>query len=257
MNTRATPGAVSVMMPTYNAVQYVDAAVLSVLSQHYRSWQLLAYDDHSDDGTYERLLFWASQDERIQVCRPFSSHGQYVDICNQMIADAGGEYLARLDADDITLPKRLSAELTFLQRNPAAVLVGSMALCLVTDNQGNRIISTYPWLEKIVKPVASTQVPVNEHLRTFNRMVHSSILARKDDVVAVGSYGELFPLEDWDLALKLATRGEVYVIPDVLTLKRQHDGNNSRAHPAFESALAAVKQSHGLELSRLPRVSEL
>lgn len=248
---------VTFMMPTYNSVRYIDAAILSILSQEYRCWQLLAYDDYSDDGTYERLLFWESQDERIKVARPFSSHGEYVNICNQMIADAKGQSLARMDSDDITLPKRLSTELIFLRQKQAAVLVGSMAFCIMMGIQGDRIISNYPWLEKVVQPVASTEQPINEYLRTYNRIVHSSILARKTDIMEVGGYDDLTPFEDWDLALKLAAIGEVYILPDILTLKRQHERNFSKAHRNFQSAFTTLKAKHQLLIDKLIKASEL
>jgi glycosyltransferase involved in cell wall biosynthesis len=246
---------VSVTMPTFNSLRFVDSAVLSILSQTHQDWELLAYDDCSDDGTFERMQYWSSVDDRIAVERPFEEHGHYTEICNQMIADSKGGFSARMDADDISLPNRLTTELDFLQRNRAAVLVGSMAVCIIGD-QG-KPVDDYPWIAKCVEPVASNDQPVNEHLRTFNRLVHSSILARTSDVVKVGGYEDLFPLEDWDLALKLADIGLVYVLPDILTIKRQHGGNTSIAHPNFQKNLSAIKNKHGLQFEKLPRISEL
>ena len=69
---------VSVQLPSYNSANFLDASILSVLAQSFSDWELLAYDDGSDDKSYERLQFWANVDQRIKVRRPFKKHGHYI-----------------------------------------------------------------------------------------------------------------------------------------------------------------------------------
>ena len=255
----ARPGSpeVTVMMPTYNSVRYVDAAVLSIIGSTLTSWELLAYDDRSDDGTLERLQFWAEQDERIVVAQPFADHGSYGEICNQMIADARGAYCARMDSDDVSMPTRLEREVDFLASRPGAILVGGMAHAIM-EEEGGVLNTRYPWLAGLVAPVASETTPVNDALRTFNRMVHATIMARRQDLVDAGGYDTgLFPLEDWALALELAESGDVYVLPDILALKRQHAHNGSKRHPNLKPAFAIIRDRYGLPLTELPKVSQM
>jgi glycosyltransferase involved in cell wall biosynthesis len=247
---------VTFTMPVYNSVRYIDASILSVLADKYNDLELLAYDDQSDDGTYERLLLWSSQDSRIKVSRPFSDHGHYVDICNQMIEDAKGEYIARIDSDDINLPDRITKELDFINRKKKAILVGSMALAIMERDDG-RIIDDYPWLDKLVRPVASYSEPVNDFLRSFNRLVHSTALARTSDLKSIGGYKNIFPLEDWDMVLTMAENGDVYILPDILCLKRQHDNNFSKRHPNLQNAFEYVRQKHNLEIDSLIKPSAI
>lgn len=254
INSRQNPE-ISVLMPTYNAVAYLDAAVLSILSQRFQDWELLAFDDASSDGSYEKLEFWATQDARIKVSRPYDSHGNYTQICNEMIDSSTGKYIARMDADDISLPNRLDRTVEFLKNIDTAVAVGAVALALVEQGGTNQLTSDFPWLKRCVAPTASVVNPVNHHLRAINRVVHSTVLMKREDVVNTGGYDDLFPLEDWDLMLKLSSVGDVFVLPEILGVKRQHDMNHSKQHPNLQNAFRTINSRHSLGLDKLPSTS--
>lgn len=243
---------VSVMMPTFNTIKHLDGAVLSILSQAHKNWELLGYDDGSDDGTFERMQFWEEQDERIKAVKPFAEHGQYIDLCNQMLADAQGEFVARMDADDISLPNRLSTQIDFMKRKQNAILLGGMCLSII-EAEGDKLTDQYPWEANIIKPVASRDVPVNQDIRTHHRIVHGTMLTRKDELEAAGGYDDLSPIEDWDVSLKMAERGDVYVLPDVMYLRRIHNANNSKGHPNKQRAFQAIKDRYDLDIKDLPR----
>jgi len=244
---------VSVMMPTYNTVQYIDAALLSLMAQTDVEMEVLAYDDHSTDGTYERLQFWSKVDNRIRVARPFSEHGHYTDICNQLIEDSRGGFVARMDSDDISLPERLAVQKRFMHDRSNLTLLGAMALTIVTE-EGNRICDTFPWESTIIKPVASREVPVNEAIRTHHRLVHGTLFSRRTDLLSIGGYEDLFPIEDWELSLKMADAGgEVFVLPDILYMRRIHPVNSSKEHPGKLPAFEYINKLYNLGLESLPR----
>lgn len=254
VNTRRNPE-VSVLMPTYNAADYLDAAVLSILSQRFQNWEMLAFDDASNDGSYDRLKFWAAQDKRIKVSQPYENHGNYTQICNEMIDSSSGQYIARMDADDISLPNRLDKTVEFLKNNETAVAVGTVALALTEQNGVTQLTSNFSWLKRCVTPTASVTNPVNDHLRDINRVVHSTVLMRRENVINAGGYDDLFPLEDWDLMLKLSSVGNVFVLPDILGIKRQHDMNYSKKHPNLQNAFHIINSRHNLGLDKLPSTS--
>lgn len=235
-------------MPTFNAIEYVDASILSLLAQSFREFRVLAYDDHSDDGTFERLQFWQRVDERITVSRPFSSHSGYIELLNQGIEDSNAQYIARMDADDISIPRRLELQFSFLESTPTAVLVGSQGENII-QNERVRISTDYPWESQFVNPVSSYTHPVNDAMMTRHRVIHGSMFMRRAEVKQVGGYDpELEPIEDWDLSLKLGQRGEVYVIPEVLYLRRIHDMNVSKLHPNKERAVGIIKSRYGIQV---------
>lgn len=242
---------ISVMMPTFNAIHYVDSAVLSVMSQTYPNWELLAYDDGSEDGTYERMKFWAQLDERIKAAQPFQEPRQYANLCNQMLADANGEYMARIDCDDISLPERLSNQLDFIRDNRSAVLVGTM-LALIMESEGGKIVNDHPIVDA-VKKTASTQQPINEAIKEHHKVVHGgTFLARTQQMIESGGYDNMLPLDDWDVSLRMAEQGNIYVLSKMLYLKRIHKASASEKHPGRQQAFGAIKEKYRLNMTELP-----
>lgn len=156
----------------------------------------------------------------------------------------------------MSLPGRLSTTVDFLAVEHA-VAVRGLALALVENEEEARLTDTFPWLKKCVERVASQRIPVNFALRSFNRLVHSTLPTHKEAVVKLGGYDDLSPLEDWDLALRLTSLGDVYVLPVLLGIKRQHGMNYSKAHPNSQYAFQIIRDRHGLEMESLPKTSTL
>lgn len=243
---------VSVMIPTFNAINYIDSAVLSILSQDHHDWELLAYDDGSTDGTFERMQFWAGQDDRIRVARPFTEPRRYADMCNQMLADASGEFMARVDCDDIALPNRLTVNLDFIRRHDAAVLLGSM-LSFIMEAEGDRIVDDHPMIVDVVQPVASYDDPVNDAIRSHHKIIHGgTFFGRRRAIIDAGGYDNMLPLDDWDASLRISEKGDIFVLPDVLYLKRIHAQSASKKHPNRQQAFEAINDRYGLGLDALP-----
>lgn len=242
---------VSVMIPALDSIHYIDSAVLSVMTQTNPNWEMLAYDDGSTDGTYERLQFWATQDERIKVARPFEQPRQYADLCNQMLTDAEGEYMARLDCDDISLPNRLDTQLDFIRRKKDAVLLGSM-VGFVMEAQGGKLTHDHPLID-VVRSAASYDQPINDAIRSHHKVVHGgTFFARTQDMIDAGGYDNMLPLDDWDVSLRMAEQGAIYVVPELLYMKRIHAQSASKKHPNRQQAFEAIRDKYGLDMDELP-----
>ncbi|NBO18804.1 MAG: glycosyltransferase family 2 protein [Proteobacteria bacterium] len=116
--------AISVVMPVYNAMPYLPQAVESLLRQHFTDFELIAVDDASTDGSAEYLASLA--DARLVLLRNESNMGAG-PTRNRALDAARGDYIAFMDADDISAPTRLAAQLAYLQSHPDAVAVSCNA----------------------------------------------------------------------------------------------------------------------------------
>ena len=114
---------ISVIMPTYNTpVEMLSKAVDSVLGQTYRDFEFIIIDDYSTDASVEYLA--SLQDERVKVIRNPQNLGITKSL-NVALSHAKGRYIARMDSDDICLPKRLEKQLAFMESHPEVIVCGT------------------------------------------------------------------------------------------------------------------------------------
>src|SRR3954469_1098404 len=117
----AAAPAVSVIMPVYNARAYVAEAIDSVLAQTFGDFELILVDDGSTDGSLDILRGYEKRDPRVRVIsRPNTG---IVGALNDGLKLARGEFIARIDADDASLPNRFEKEIAFLRAHPDVVIV--------------------------------------------------------------------------------------------------------------------------------------
>ena len=104
---------VSVIIPCYNAEKYVEEAIRSIMTQTYSNLEIIVTDDCSSDNTLMILETLAAEDSRIKVIKN-EKNLKIVKSLNNMIEVAQGKYIARMDADDISLPERIEKQVSFL-----------------------------------------------------------------------------------------------------------------------------------------------
>ena len=118
------PATIDVVMPVHNGAAFLAAAVESIRAQTYRDWTLLLVDDHSTDDSRRLAEEYAQRDARIKVLA--NTHRQGIaGALNTGLDAARGEFIARMDADDLALPERFAAQLAYLDTHPDVVLCGS------------------------------------------------------------------------------------------------------------------------------------
>lgn len=115
---------ISVVLPVYNAGLYLREAMLSIIGQSYQDWEMIVIDDGSTDNSWKVASELAKQDSRIKLFRNRSHYG-VAHVSNLAIKKAKGQYLARMDGDDVSLSNRLSKQLSFLQKNIDVIAVGA------------------------------------------------------------------------------------------------------------------------------------
>ena len=192
---------VSVVMPAHNAAAYIEEAVQSVLAQTFSDFELVIVDDGSTDRTQEILSRF--NDDRIRILR----HDQRLGVVaarNTAGHAARGQYLAVLDADDRARPNRLRVQVDYLESHPKFVAVGGAAQRITADG---RQLNT-------VRYVSDPDL-VSWIALFCNPVVHSTLMVRRTDWLAVGAYdsADLYGTEDYGLILRLLDRGRVSNLP--------------------------------------------
>ena len=125
---------VSVVMPVFNAAPYIKDCVESILNQTHFNLEFIIIDDASTDATPLILAAYAKKDRRIKLFTNESQRGISITV-KLAINKAKGDYIARMDADDISLPERLTKQVAYLEKNKKTVALGTQ--CLLIDKKNN------------------------------------------------------------------------------------------------------------------------
>jgi glycosyltransferase involved in cell wall biosynthesis len=211
-----------VLLPVYNAQPFLDAAVSSILLQSFGDFELIAVDDGSTDGSLGLLHQYARMDSRLKVIsRP---HSGIAETLNDALEAAQGEFLARMDADDISLPGRFEKQVAFLRQHPDVILVGSRVLLI--DPEGESLFETD-------QPLENPQIQHGLLSGIGWVVVHSAAMMRTQAVCAAGGYrAELAPCEELDLLIRLSETGHLANLPQVLLHYRQYEESSNPADAA-------------------------
>ena len=216
---------ISVLMPVYNAQPYLAAAVESILKQSLGDFEFLILDDGSTDRSLKILRGYAAQDPRIRLTS--RTNGGCVSALNLLLAQAQGELIARMDADDIALPERFAQQVAFLQQHPEVVCVGGAQDWI---DEAGRILLHHPEAEQdaeIQRLALIGQTPIN----------HPSAMIRHSALLQVGGYDEaLCPAEDLDLWLRLGEIGQLANLSATVLHYRQHSRSVSERRQLDQTA---------------------
>lgn len=197
---------VSVIMSVYNAAPYLADAVESMLSQTLSNFEFIILDDGSTDRSLEILEEYAHRDERIRIVA--QKHEGLTYRLNEGILVSRGEFIARMDADDVSLKLRLEHQVNYLRENPRCVAVGCDLL--VIDGDGKPIgVSRHK-----TNPISIEELLLNG---AHGVIAHAACVMRRATLVAIGGYREEFEsIEDFDLWFRLAEKGQLANLPEVL-----------------------------------------
>jgi len=243
---------VSVLMPVYNTANYLVEAIDSILNQSYSHFEFIIINDGSTDESLSILEKYARQDARIKVVS--RENKGLIKTLNEGLNLAVGEYIARMDADDISLPLRFEKQLKYLEEHLDCIAVGTLAQLIDSDGD-------------IIGPMGGLQTHSeidNAHLSgKGGAIVHPSAMIRREILFESGGYLDEFEnAEDLDLWLRLAEIGKLANIPETLFLYRQHLDSigYTKRLSQFESAKKAVGKAHkrrGIDSSSFPFFFEI
>ena len=219
-------------MAVYNGEAYLRSCMDSVLAQTYKDFEFLIVDDGSTDKTKEIIKSY--NDDRIRLLENKKNLSQVTSL-NIGLDQAQGDYIARIDADDIMFPHRLKRQVDCLDKKPALALLGSFGEAI--NEKGERVAT-------VTLPIRIEEIIANILFGGFI-LVHSSMMFRKKAILDVGKYNEAFSFtEDYKLATDLLVRGyEINNIPELLVKYRFHNDRISVRDTKLqiERYLVAVK----------------
>ena len=217
MTTSAAP-AVSVVLPVKNGSAYIEAAIVSILTQTFCDFELLIVDDGSCDDTMAIARRVCAADPRVRILA--NPGAGLVDALNFAIEAARAPLIARMDADDIALPHRLERQHAFMSAHPEVAVVGAQARFI--DQQGA------PTGRATALP--ESHEAIAKTLLKYCCLCHPTALMRADVLKLVGGYRAQVPAaEDLDLWLRIAEHGRLINLPEPLLLYRVHAGQVSQS----------------------------
>lgn len=202
-------------MSVHNGQAFLREAVDSILAQTYSDFELIVVEDASTDRTADILNSYG--DPRLRVISLGKNVG-LADALNLALDNAHGEFIARMDADDVAYPRRFESQLALFHAYPEVVVLGSC----------------YDLIDKNSTRFDTCQVKLNNRelqsaLLYENQFCHPSVMMRRESLVAVGGYRCLGGryAQDYDLWLRLAERGDLMNSGQPLLMYRFHDGQVS------------------------------
>ena len=202
---------ISVLMAVHNGEKFLLQALDSIYRQTCRDFEFVIVDDGSSDRTPEILL--DRKDSRTVIYRNAQRQGLTKSL-NTGLKLCRGEYVARMDADDVSLPRRFEKQLEVLEKNPQCLVVGCW--CARIDSEG--------------KVCGQWRLPtepedIKAELAARNRMAHGTAMVRRSALIQVGGYDERFEYaQDYDLWLRLSEIGELRNIGEYLYALRRWEG---------------------------------
>lgn len=198
---------ISVIMPVYNGEKYLDEAIKSILNQSELDFEFIIVDDGSTDAT--KNIIDQNPDNRIKYLK--TNHGGIVNALNFGIRESSGVYIARMDADDISLPDRFKSQIEYLDSNSDVAICGTFAEVI---NEEGLAIGEMTFKEGSV---------TLSDLFFHNSFIHPSVMIRKKVLDSVGLYKEKFRhVEDYELWSRVLRSFKGVNIPEKLLRYRRH-----------------------------------
>ena len=201
---------VTVLMPAHNALTYVLAAVESILVQSFADFEFLIIDDCSTDGTWGVLQQCARQDQRIFLHRNPRNMG-VVATLNTGVALARGDYIARMDADDMSHSERLARQVAYLDAHLDVALVAARVELIGANGEPRGV-----WA---ADQRATTPDTIRRALPHGNCIAHPSVMLRRPIALAYPYRADQRHAEDYDLWLRLCADGHCLAKLDEVLLK--------------------------------------
>ncbi len=232
---------ISVLMSAHNAEQHLSAAVDSILDQSFREFEFIIVNDGSSDRTSEILNCYAAADDRIKLIEQ-QNCGLTASL-NIGLKSCEGQYIARMDADDIAIQNRFEEQIKFLRANPGCVAVGS-GIQLI-DSDGDILGEQFP-------PETKDEIE-SALMQGCGAVPHPTAMIRRTSLLDVGGYDEsLRYAQDLDLWLRLSEIGGLANLNLVLLKYRVHQNavTSKKRKEQLACAIKALKQAHnrrGLE----------
>jgi glycosyltransferase involved in cell wall biosynthesis len=220
---------ISVLMSAFNAEKFIKKSIKSIISQTYKNFEFLIINDGSSDKTLEIIKEFKKQDERI-ILFDREKRGLVVSL-NEGMSLCKGQYIARMDADDIAIPERLNVQLNYLINNPSIDLVASNIIFFSDDK---------------VTGVSDFELYKKKKLKFYSNTIglpHPTWMVRSSFYKKFNYDSKAVSVEDQDLLIRSHQNCKFSLLKQPLLFYRIHKENNSYKYK--------LKQIYFLNLSRV------
>ena len=235
---------ISVILPTYNSIKYLDNAIQSILNQTYKNFELLVINDGSTDGTTEYLK--SQTDQRFKIYNLEVNKG-LVHALNLGLSEAKGQFIARMDSDDVSHPERFQKQLDLFKLNPEIGICGSFAQVI----GGDAYTIEKPCLDFELRWWIFRGIPFIHP----SVMIRTSVI-REFDIQYDAGY---VAAEDWEIWPRIAFKTKMHNIPETLINYRSHDAQvstpgNKQQQTSFELGYKSFLRSIGIDDLKFSRI---
>ena len=216
----------NIVLPVFNAEKTISVALESLQNQSFSSWECIVVDDGSTDKTQPIISNFKNRDSRFKIIK--ISHSGIVTALNVGLENANAPFIARMDADDISLPERFFKQIDFLQKNPKIDAVSCLVEHVANDEKSTKGFARYvEWTNQII-------TPEDHFLNRFieSPVIHPTVMFRKEVLENFKGYSEAhnWP-EDYELWLRWMEKGVTFAkVPEKLFCWTDREDRLSRTH---------------------------
>lgn len=233
---------ISVILPVRNGGAYLADAVSSILGQSIEQLELLLVDDHSDDGAVAALDV---SDRRLRILS--SKQMGVAAAFNCGLVQAQGDFVARMDADDLSLPKRLEQQLHYLESYPGIAICGGLVEIFSAQDLGDGNRRYQDWLNN-----CRSSEQIHRELFIESPIPNPTAMFRREAIEQLGGYRDPDWPEDYDLFLRADAAGMLMGKPDSIVLRwREHPQRLTRTESRYDIARFQAAKAHYLVQSRV------
>lgn len=218
---------ISILMPVYNTASYLLEALKSLFKQTVNSWELIIVDDGSSDDS--AAIVRSITDRRIRLLS--ISHQGLVPALNLGLKYCQGDWVVRMDADDICHPKRLELLLSYTAAWPEVEVWGSTISVFPRPQLKDGMLQYEGWLNSL-----RTHADIRNNLFVECPIAHPSLMVKREAIMDIGGYRDRGWPEDYDLIFRLFQGGYRFSkIPQSLLFWRYHPHKTSLNDPRYDA----------------------
>lgn len=221
---------ISVLMPVFNAGPFLAAAIESIFAQTFEDFEFIIVDDGSYDGSQSLIEEYARRDSRIKVLLNEKNIG-IADTLNKGLRVCRGEYIARMDADDVSHPKRFELQVAFMDKNPDVGVSGTWYTVFGHASGTHR------------NPLTDAEIKIH-HLFRDSAIGHPTVIFRRRLIEQTGITfaSRDFPAEDLWFWIRLGFVAKFANLPELLLNYRTHQNQVSETRRSLQQSKAAEAQ---------------
>ena len=243
---------VSIIQPVYNAEKYLEQTIISVLNQTHKKFEYILIDDGSIDSSLDILNKYSSVDNRIKILKHEKNRG-YIEALNYGITISTGEYIFRIDSDDIITKYALENRINKYFEINNCILVSGQPIYF------SNLTTEFTFKKYLHSNISE----IKWSLLWGNPITHSSAFFRKSDFYQFDGYINLKNLEDWNLWNKFQTKGNIVISDLSDVFYRFHENQSTKSNilnPSFRQQVINIIKNNlnkHIDVSKIVRSENL